>query len=100
MKHQARDYWGSICKKAARGTVYHIIKALGKRNCSKSNFLLTDDVGEILDSQDQANAFVEQFSNIHGLENIPYGLSTTDDCCNTSDELHHAIQLQKIPLHR
>lgn len=98
MKHRAQDYWGGICEKAARGTVYHIIKALGKRNSSKSNFLLTDEVGEIFASQDQANACVEQFSNAHGLKSIPYDPSTTNDCSNkpiTSDKLHCAIQLTK-----
>lgn len=69
-----------------------------KRNNPKSNFLLTNDAGELLDYKDQANTFVEHFSNAHGLERIPYDLSTTDDFCNrpiTADELHVAIRLIK-----
>lgn len=73
MKYQVRDYCAGICEKAAKGTIYQIIKVIRKRNNnSDSNFLLTDDAGDIPKRKAQVNSFVGHFSNAHGFESIPY----------------------------
>lgn len=64
MKCQISFCWGGICEKAAKGTINHIIKVFQKRTSQKSYFLLTDEAEEILHSTEQANIFVEQFSNL------------------------------------
>lgn len=81
---------------AAKRIIYQIIKAIGKRNNSESNFLLTDDVREVLDSMAEANAFVNLFINIHGFDSISYDLSSHGDLWNkpypiTIDELNLVI---------
>lgn len=52
MNYQSRNYWAVFCEKAAKGIIFHIIKALDKRTCSESNFLLKDGTKEILGSTD------------------------------------------------